>query len=351
MLEAVFFVFMQAYTGVQRDIGVTHAQVPLDPGLHAPRAVGAVVRPNLDCIVGAGGARQVTVFVNVGGWIDQHVAQAHAANGLHFVPVAREIVAVSGHFAAPVLVGVDDVGRLVLLVLGHKIIVRRSRIAAEWIRREVRIGQSEISLVGDLVRVAEFHAQTLVNQARRVAVELKFRDVVLDVKTGVAADRSVDGLEAVAVRLHSLQQPAESIAAAAHIQMRVKGTVITEPQIGIRAHRVRNRCRDHVHRATRRARANGDGSRSLEDLNRTHAALCGEVVSGGGSVGRWRDQHAILEQGDASAAIQARAANADIRPEAEAFLFLHVDAWNGAQHTQDVRLGESGKLLAVDDVC
>ncbi len=81
-----------------------------------------------------------------------------------------------------------------------------------------------------------------------------------------------------------------------------------------------------------------------------HAALRREVVSRRRGVGRGRDQHVVFEERDARAAVQPRAADADVRPEAEAVFFLHVDAGHGSQDAHDVALQERLQFLLADHV-
>ena len=81
-----------------------------------------------------------------------------------------------------------------------------------------------------------------------------------------------------------------------------------------------------------------------------HAALRGEVVRRRGRVGRRCDQDAVFEECDAAAAIQARSANTDVRPKAEAFFFLDIDAWHHAQDAHDVALNKGCQLFLIDKV-
>ncbi len=175
--------------------------------------------------------------------------------------------------------------------------------------------------------------------------------VVLQVVAGVAA--AIDLLEAVAALLGGLHQEANAVlAVAADPGVAQRGVVGAEHQAGLAGQLgLRNRGGDQVDRATSGARPVLDRGGSLDDLDRAHARGGGKVVGRRRGVGRRRDQHAVLHDGDAAVAVDARATDTDVRAQAEAFLFHHVHARCLAQDALDVGVFEVLQLFLADVLC
>ena len=136
----------------------------------------------------------------------------------------------------------------------------------------------------------------------------------------------------------------------AEVRVYIKRVVVAEAQVDIGAECLRNRCGDHIQRATGCAWPDDDRSGSFENLERIHAPLRREVVGRRRGVGRRRDQDAIFEQRDACTTVETGTANADVRAQPEAFFFLDVDTRHRAQHAQDVGVVEELERLAIDDM-
>ena len=233
-------------------------------------------------------------------------------------------------------------------MLALEVVVRGRCVAVVGRRREIVVRQPEVGLVGILLGIAELDPQALVDGTARVAVDLQLGDVVLEIVARVTADRPFDGLEAIAARLHGFQQPRNAFATVAGMQVGVRRAVLADAHVCHHAHGVRDRRRDHVDGAARGARPDGDRRRTLEDFERVHAPLRREIVGRRRGIGRRRNEDAVLEQCDASAAVQPGTTNADVGPEPEAFLFLQVDARHGSQRAQDIARVEDFQRLAVD---
>ncbi len=233
-------------------------------------------------------------------------------------------------------------------MLALEFVVRGRGVAIVGRCPEIVVRQAEVGFVRVLLRIAELHAQALVNGTARVTVDLQLGNVILEVVARVAADRPLDRLEAVAAGLHGLEQPRHALTAVAGIQVSVGRAVLADANVGHHAHGVGNRGRDHVDCAAGRARADRDGRRTLEDFEGVHAPLGREVVRRRCGVGCRRNEDAVFEQCDAGATIEPGTADADVRTKPESFLFLQVDTRHRSQRTQDVGRVEDFEFLAVD---
>ncbi len=116
VLEAIFLVLVQSDAGLQRQLNGLKLKIPFDFRLNALGVVIAIVVAFDDGIVRAIAAFQVVKLCGKGCGVPQDIADIGAVNGLQFEPVAREVIAINGHFAAPASSGVNDVAHLQLAV-------------------------------------------------------------------------------------------------------------------------------------------------------------------------------------------------------------------------------------------
>ena len=79
-----------------------------------------------------------------------------------------------------------------------------------------------------------------------------------------------------------------------------------------------------------------------------HAPRRGEIIGRGRGIGRGRDQHIILQQGNAAAALGGDAADADIGAQAIAVFELQRDAGHRAQDPLDIAIGKQLQFIRAD---
>ena len=173
---------------------------------------------------------------------------------------------------------------------------------------------------------------------------LQLGDAIGFVKARVPT--SIEHLEAVAGELH----PLEAVAPSARLAPdRRVGLLVAKAS---RFHPntpgeffVRDGGGDHVQGAARRLRSEGDLAPPLAHLHTFHAGHRGEVVRGGCGVGRRCHQHAVLHQGDARRTVCARAAHADVGPQAKPVLLDQIQPRQGVQRLHRVGVGHLAEHL------
>ena len=183
----------------------------------------------------------------------------------------------------------------------------------------------------------ELEFQRLFARGIRAGFHGEFRHVILEPVSGVAA--GIQPLEAVGSLLQRLEAHAEVPAAefgpAADEAVAAQAPVLAADQVELaaeaRARTAGNRRRVHADRSGHGLRAVLDRRGTLADFDRAHALHAREVIRGGRGVGRRRDRHAVLEHRDLRVAVGARAADADVGADAEAFLLDQVEAGHLAQ--------------------
>ena len=278
----------------------------------------------------------------------QHVRDADAAHPLQLVPVAEELVAIDGGGQVEALSRREEPAQLHLLVIAGDVVAGRGGVAPVRIAVEVLAGEAQIGLVAELLRAAQLELHRLVDAGTGVAGEAQLGHPVLEIEAGGAA--AVEALETVGLELVALEQPAEPLARVAHRGMGPGQALVAGRQMDAAAQRAGNRGGDVVQRAAVGVGTLADRARALAHLEALHAAGGRRVVGGGRGVGGRRDEHAVLQQGDLLAAVDAGAADADVGAETVALLLLDVDARHLAQDAVHVGIGLAGDVVRGQEV-
>ena len=233
-----------------------------------------------------------------------------------------------------------------MLVIGFDLVQRRHPVAPEWIAGEVRIGQSQVALIRNLVGELQLEVEPVAGVARR---KTRFQSVVGYQETALAA--AIHRLVSVGHPLVGFGQESET---------RVRRTAVGRvqpPRAVLAAFRNDRSChfrgdgrRYEVERATDGIRSLGDGRGTFQDLEGMHAPGRREVIRRWRGVGRRGNQHIVLKQRDAAAALARHAPDADVGPQAESVLDLYRDTGYLPRHALDIGIGESCDVLGSDDM-
>ena len=348
LLEAVLAVLVRPHSDRQL---VPPPPAEIEPGddLEALGVVVAAIVPHRE---GAGGAvrfapqhRQPS-GVEIGS--GQYGGHAHAAHRLQLVPVAEEVVAVEGGRQVERARRVHVPAQLELLVVGDDAVPRRGGVAAVGIALEVALGEAQVGLVALLPRLAQLQLECLEEGGAGAAGETQLAQVVLQLEAG--GPPAVEPFEAVGRELVGLEQPADARARVAHRGVGAAQLVVARGELHAGPERTRNAGGEIVDGAAVGIGTLADRARALADLETLHAAGGGRVVGGGRGVGGRSHQHAVLQQGDLLAALDAGAADPDVGPQTVAVLLLDRDPGSAAQHAVDVGVLLSLELAAPDDV-
>ncbi len=128
---------------------------------------GSVVASVVADLEAAGFVIEVTAqdpqLAGVAAWIREDRADAHTRHRLKLVPVAKEIVAVGGCRHEHRAGGLDEVSELELLVIRVDPIFLRAGIAAQRCLVEIRLGQTQIGLVAELLGHTKFQLHEVVD--------------------------------------------------------------------------------------------------------------------------------------------------------------------------------------------
>ncbi|MBK6516104.1 MAG: hypothetical protein IPG04_18895 [Polyangiaceae bacterium] len=180
------------------------------------RDEGPVVGADQDRLV-ARGRRDRTVedaLVQPVGWgvgALQHVRELRAAEAVHFAPGPGEIVSVErrGHLeigAAARDMGERDLGAVPL----HAVELAR-RVAPQRVGLEVLLGEAEVGLVGELVRVPELQLELVQQGLLAPEARARLEHELVAGEAGVGVVEAIDALEAVVREVHALDHHAEVI--------------------------------------------------------------------------------------------------------------------------------------------
>ena len=179
---------------------------------------------------------------------------------------------------------------------------------------------------------------------------LKLERVILHPEAGVAA-ASVYVLEAVRAPLVGFKQETETVwGFSAVMGMGPVGRIHAAGGHQHPAHLFRNGRRDHVQRAAYGVRPLGDRRRPLQHLKGVHAPRCGKVVRRGRRIRRGRDQHIVLQQGDAAAALRGDSPYADVGAQPVPVFHLNGNARHFPSDALHIRIGKLFQLLRTDEI-
>ena len=326
-------------TGIQRELqalGLVLAVVVLDLDVvHVQRAIEPALVERRRRRAGVDGGN--------------HPAHRLRVHAVELEPVARELVAIPQQVQPQLFAELETVARTVALVLVRHLVEGRESVAAVLVAVEIGVAEPQVGGLRGLLGVLQLHVQLLMEARALGRVQPRLGDVVLDLEAGVLV-AAVDVVKTVGLVLHGLQQPAVLLGAGAVVAHHALFAVAADFGEHAPARLARDRGGDHVHRAADRERTVAHGLGALQHLDGGHAARRGEVIRGGIRVGSRGDQHAVFHQADLAAALGTGTADADVRPQAVALLFAHVQAGHGAQHPVDVGLGELPELRGIDRV-
>ena len=176
---------------------------------------------------------------------------------------------------------------------------------------------------------------------RRVA---DLEGVVLQVQPGIAAPVHI--LKAIRTPLVGLHQESEPrLVAGAVVRVQPPSGVLAAFEQGEAGGLVGNGGGNHVQGAADSVRALGDGRRAGQHLHSRHAPDRGKVVGAGSGVRSRSDQHIVLQQGDAPAALGGHAADADVGPQPVAVLHLHGHPGHLADDALNVGMAKALQIL------
>ncbi len=295
-------------------------------------------RPKVDRLYNAGPAR-------AGQGLGVGTAVKVDAFGLE--PVAGVAIGIGGRRQLPCIARCVFVANDHLLVVGRNPVERRQTVAAFRIGTKVRIGKPEVALVGTLPGQLDLEFRSMGRLWRRVG---ELDGVVANIESGVRI-AAINDLVAVREPLMGFQEIAKALTTRATVgSVDAVGAVLTGLDKQRAAGFGRNRGRNHVKRAADGVGALADCSRPFEDFEGRHAAGGREIVGGGCGVRRGRYQHAVLEQGDATAAFGGNAPDAQVGTQAEAVLHLDGDPRDLAGDALDVGVREACQRLGVQNV-
>src|SRR6056297_3519264 len=319
LLETILEILVEAETALERDGRAAQVQLVLAGALQALGGVGAQVVAHAQRVIRAGLALQPAEFLGELVGVLDDGAQADALHVVDAIPAALEAVVVVGQREAP---GrghrLDRPGELARRVVGVQLVDLGGGVKPIGVGRVVFVGEAEVGLLRVLRGAAVLDLQRLVDGGAGRAVEAALDHVVLELVTGLGVvDVVVDGLEAVGLALHRLEQDAEALVAAAADKVRILRVVLAVEEVARRAQLIGDGGGQQVDGAADRARADRDGGRALEHLDRVHATHIGEIIGRRRGIGCRRDQHAVFQHRDAAAAVLAGAADADVRAMTE----------------------------------
>jgi len=276
----------------------------------------------------------------------EHAAQRHfLAQRVHgpvqLVPVPGETGLVHLRRQGQVIGGLEFVAHHRVAVGSCHEVLGRGGVATHGRHVEVCLGQTQVRFARLFVAGHGLPTQDVTPVGRRPP---QLGDAVGFVEARVPT--SIEHLETVAGELH----PLEAVATGARLAPdRRVGLLVAKTS---RFHPntpgeffVRDGGGDHVQGAAGRLGAKRDLAPPLAHLHTLHAGHRGEVVRRRCGVRRRCHQHAVLHQGDARRTICARAAHADVGPQAKPILLDQIQPRQGVQRLHRVGVGHLAEHL------